>query len=443
MVGVFYNNHSYNMLMKNKFRYLACFLVFLSTIPVSASLQDDIGEYENKLATAEEALFAIELELDELYEKRSGYDGVDCWFDRQKSTRELDSQIAKQELEANKLAGEVKKLSNKIQSVVYEIAKDYESDENYEKAVEYYLKNTVYTDKIKERIAFCYKQQKDYSKAIRWLLELPETDLNLLEVVEYYFESGLNKEAYYWIFKILEPFSNNASELEAFKLAEEHEYQNLLRDYPDYYRRLSEAYIQKAYLNNAKSHDKAVIDYQKATELRAKGLNKPKADVKSLIKAELEQKHLIAEEIYKIQKIAVKDNMEDRQRSAEAKVEEAENNLKVAQEEASKYYDDKLTKLKSDIISAEANMKEVYANKASTLREKDLARREVDNLVRHLERITTSKNLILRDYVSLEEVRLREARNLLKRLNSNRGTSIEKYLTPYKALSNKIVFPIE
>ena len=92
------------------------------------------------------------------------------------------------------------------------------------------------------------------------MLDMSRTDATLLEVVDCYHLDKCPKQAISWLFEILEPFQNNAAEKTALKLIEEYKYSDLLYDYPNYYTRLSDIYIKKAFLNYKSNTSTAASD---------------------------------------------------------------------------------------------------------------------------------------------------------------------------------------
>ena len=265
------------MKTRNIIKTALVLMLAVSTYSFAAN-ESDIESLEKQLIFVENQLFTPELRLDDLQKERSEYDGISGWFKGSKK-KALDAEIEKQEAEASKLTSEMNKLSTEIQSMVFEVAKTFESKGNYDKAIEYYLKVTNRNDTVRARIAACYKAKKDYQVAIKWLLEMSRTDSNLLEVVDCYHLDKCHKQTIHWLFEILEPFQNNAAEKTALKLIEEYKYSDLLNDYPNYYVRLSDIYIKKAFANYKNNSNTANSDYKKAVELRCKENNETASTV--------------------------------------------------------------------------------------------------------------------------------------------------------------------
>ena len=400
-----------------------------------AANESDIEDLEKKLIFIENQLFTPELRLDDLQKERSEYDGISGWF-RGSKKKALDAEIEKQESEVNKLAGEMNKLSSEIQSMVFEVAKTFEAKGNYDKAIEYYIKVSNRTDTVRARIAACYKAKKDYQQAIKWLMDMSRTDSTLLEIVDCYHLDKCPKQAIHWLFEILEPFQNNAAEKTALKLIEEYKYSGLLSDFPEYYTRLSDIYIQKAFVNYKNNTNAANADYKKAVELRAKENNEVASTVSMKIVNAYQNKYTEALEILNRQKEAAERNYQDKLRNAEDEIRDAEHRLRRAVGDSERHYMDMVRDADMALKRAEEKLRKIEGNPEATQQQKDYARRSVDNARRELDRVRREKDRIIHEYLRPYEHRVREAREAKDKLVRERNSIIENYIAPYKKAAN-------
>ncbi|MBP5469360.1 MAG: hypothetical protein J6Z11_08960 [Candidatus Riflebacteria bacterium] len=400
-----------------------------------AANESDIENLEKQLIYVENELFTPELRLDDLQKERSEYDGISGWFKGSKK-KALDAEIEKQEAEVSKLSGDMNKISTQIQSMVFEVAKTFEAKGNYDKAIEYYLKVTNINDTVRARIAACYKAKKDYQQAIKWLMEMTRSDANLLEVVDCYHLDKCPKQAIYWLFKILEPFQNNGAEKTALKLIEEYKYNNLLSDYPDYYVKLSDIYIQKAFANYKNNSSAANADYKKAVELRCQENNEAASTVSMKIVNAYQSKYTEALEILNRQKEAAERNYQDKLRNAENELSDAEHRLRRAVGDSERHYMDVVRNADMALKRAEDNLRRIESNPQSTPQQKDSARRQVENAIREIDRVRREKPRIIHDYLRPYEHRVKEANDDRDKLVRDRTTIIENYIAPYKKAAN-------
>lgn len=396
-----------------------------------AANESDIENLEKKLIFIENQMFTPELRLDDLQKERSQYDGISGWFKGSKK-KALDAEIEKQESEVNKLSTDMNKISTEIQSMVFEVAKTFEAKGNYDKAIEYYLKVTNRNDTVRARIAACYKSKKDYQQAIKWLLDMTRSDANLLEVVDCYHLDNCPKQAIHWLFEILESFQNNGAEKTALKLIEEYKYSNLLSDYPDYYVRLSDIYIQKAFANYKTNTNTANADYKKAVELRCQENNEAASTVSMKIVNAYQSKYSEALEILNRQTEAAERNYQDKLRNAENEIDEAERRLRRAIGDSERHYMDMVRNADMALKRAEDHLRRVESDPQATPQQKDSARRSVENARREIDRVRREKPRIIHDYLRPYENRVRDAKDERDKLVRDRNTIIEKYIAPYK-----------
>lgn len=401
-----------------------------------AANTSDIESLEKQFISLENQLLTPELRLDDLQKERSEYDGISGWFKFSKK-KALDADIEKNEKEAKELADNMSKLSKDIQSMVFDVAKTYESKGDYDKAIEFYLKVKNCNDSVKQRLAACYKAKKDYSQAIKWLLDMNRTDANLLEVVDCYHLANNNKEVIYWLFKILEKYEGNSSEAKALKLIEEYKYAGLKDDYPEFYTNLSNIYIKKAFAEYSDNSTKANASYKKAVALIAGDTGKSEAEVSLNIVNEYQSKYTEKLEILNRQREAAVRNYEDKLHDAEDEIHDARRALERARHDAIHHYEMQVKSSKGNVAQAEEMLRRVEAKPDASQSEKDMARRRLEEARRHAERVLHDKDRIIRDYMHHYERNLRDAIEAKEKLERNRENILEDYIAPYKKDANE------
>lgn len=409
----------------------ALILSLAVTINTFAASEADIEKLERDLINIENQLMTPELRLDDLQKERSAYDGLSGLFQISKK-KALDTEISNQETEVNKLASQMRNLTSEIQAMVFEVAKSFEKKGNYDKAIEYYLKVTPIKDNVRERIAACYKAKKDYQQAIKWLLEMSRTDVNLLEVVDCYHLDNCSKQAIYWLFEILEPFANNAAEKAALKLIEEYKYKDLLTDYPDFYVRLSNVYIEKAFKNYGSDSTVANADYKKAVQLRSKEDNSSLSTISLKIVGFYKDKYSEAMEVLNRQRDAAERNYRDKLHDAEEKLQDAEYRLRMARSDSERHYQNELRRAEDKLRRVESELRAVESNPNATDGQKNTARNNVNSAKRDLDKMRNEKGRIIHDYLSPYEFKVRNARDEKDKLVRDRERIIEDYIAPYK-----------
>ncbi|GAB4283016.1 MAG: hypothetical protein Kow0029_28860 [Candidatus Rifleibacteriota bacterium] len=421
------------MTINKKSIFAGIFSAGLILAPMAGFAADEsqIADLEKELILKETQLLEPELRLDQLQKERSKYDGASGWFHGKKK-KALDAEIAANNEKVNKIYGEMKSVSAQVQQMVFDVAYTFEKHGQYAKAIEYYLKVENRTDKIRARIASCYKEMKDFQQAIKWLLEMSRTDENLLEVVDCYKLDGRMKEAIYWLFEILEPYSENAAELTALKLIEEYDYSEKKKDYPNFAQRLSDVYIVKATKAYNNNFAQATRDYRKAVELLADDMGETPAKVSFSILDRYQNEYRAALEILDRQKEAAERNFEDRVRRARDNIEEAERRLRRAEYDAERDYNNRLDLARETLKRSEDRLKELKADTAATPEEIQRAENRVRQARNDLRYIQQNRDEIIRDYLRPYRRKVREARDAYDQLLDNRIKIIEEYIAPYK-----------
>lgn len=420
------------MLSTNKNLYIKITLAFLLTHSITfAASVSDIEKIEKNLIKTETELLVPELRLDELFTERAKYDGIGGWFQNSKK-KAIEAEIAKEQEKVNTLTNELKNLNNQVQAMVYEVAQTYESQKDYEKAIEYYLKVTNRTDQVRQRIAACFKAQKNYMQAIKWYLEMKRTDSVLIEVVDCCKLDGKDKEAIYWLFEILEPLNDNSAEMAAFKLIEEYKYQNLKIDYPNFFERLSKVYISKAFNNYEKNPTQANADYKKAVALLCEETNAPESSASMKIVNSYQDIYTEALEILAKQREAAERNYQDKINDANNAIREAEHRLRRAQHDAERHYQNTLTNAEDNFKRAQQRYSDIMAKPEATQQEKDNAKRLVDSAERELTSVRNGRFEIVRDYIRPYERELESAKRDKYNLERDKIQIIENFIAPHK-----------
>lgn len=421
------------MIINKKSVFAGIFSAGLILAPLSAyaAEEKDILELEKLLIQKETQMLEPELRLDQLQKERSKYDGASGWFQGSKK-KALDNEISSTEAKVQQMHGEMKSAAAQVQKMVFDVAYTFEKHGSYQKAIEYYLKVENRNDKVRFRIASCFKAMQDYQQAIKWLLEMSRSDENLLEVVDCYKLDGRMKEAIFWLFEILEPFAGNAAELTALDLIEEYNYSAKKKDFPDFARRLSDVYLVKATQAYQSNFVQATRDYKKAVELLAEDMGESPAKVSFSILDRSQNEYRAALEILDRQKEAAERNFEDKVRRARDVIDESERRLRRAQHDAERDYDNRLENARMTLRRSQDKLKEVKANTAATPEEIKRAEQRVMQAERDLRYVQDNRQEIIRDYLRPYQRDVKEARDAYDDLLRRRTQIIEEYIAPYK-----------
>lgn len=409
------------------------FTVSLAFAPVvtQAAEEKDIAELEKQLIQIETQLLEPELRLDKLQQDRSKYDGASGWFQGGKK-KALDSEIEKTTGLVDQQYNQMRTVADQVQKMVFNVAQTFEKNGLFEKAIEYYMKVENRTDTVRQRIAACHKAGGDYQQAIKWLLEMSRSDEVMLEVVDCYKLDNGMKEAIYWLFEVLKPFSGNTAELTALDLIEKYDYPERRRDYPDFFRRLSDVYISKATLVYESNFLQSSKDYRKAVELLATDMNESASMVSFAILDRHQNDYRAALEILDRQKEAAERNFEDKVRRARAEIDQAEDNLRRARYDAERDYENRLSNAEHTVKRATDRLSELKASTTATPEEISRAQQNLDSANRDLTYIRNNRATIVRDYVQPYHRAVEEARDAYDRLLARRTEIIEEYIAPYK-----------
>jgi tetratricopeptide (TPR) repeat protein len=326
----------------------------------------------------------------------------------------------------------MRNVAEQVQKMVFAVAQTFEKNGQYEKAIGYYLKVENRNDSVRQRIAACYKAKSDYTQAIKWLLEMQRTDDVLLEVVDCYKLDSSMKEAVYWLFEILKPWSGNSAELTALDLIEKYDYPQRKRDYPDFYQRLSDVYINKAITSYNSNFVQATRDYRKAVELLGNDMNESPSLVSFAILDRHQNNYRAALEILDRQKEAAERNFEDKVRRARRDIDDAEERLRRARHEADRDYQMRLDSAERTVRQAEDRLTKLKSSTTATPEEIARAEQNLSSYKRDLEHVRRNRESIIRDYMSPYHRQVEEARDAYDRLLASRTRFIEDYIAPYK-----------
>lgn len=406
------------------------------TVNGFAANTSEIENLEKQFIAIENELLTPELRLDDLQKERSTYDTFIGWFKFSKK-KAVDAEITMQEGEVKKLADQLNKLNKDIQSKVFEVAQSFEAKGDYDKAIEFYKKVVNPNDKVKERIAACYKCKKDYTSAVKWLLSMNRTDAVMLEVADCYHLARNNKETIYWLFEILKNYEGNSSEKVALKQIEDYKYADLLNDFPEFYINLSNIYIKKAFKEYGTSNSAAIASYKKAVKLLVEDSGRNEAEMSMIIVSNYQSKYSEALEILSRQKDAALRNYEDKLRCAESEIYDAKRALDRAHRDSERHYQNKVRSAQDDLRRAEENLRNVMSKPDILESSKNDAKSRVDRARTELDRIIHSREKIIRDYLRHYEYRLREAVDERDKIVRNREKFLEDYVAPYKKQVNE------
>lgn len=398
--------------------------------------ENDIAELEKQLIKIETQLLEPELRLDKLQQERSKYDGASGWFQGSKK-KALEKEIAATESAVEQKYSEMRSTAQQVQKMVFDVAYTFEKHGQFDKAIEYYLKVENRTDEVRNRVAICFKAKGDYQQAIKWLLEIRRTDEVLLEVVDCYKLDGRMKEAVYWLFEVLNPYSGNSAELTALDLIEKYDYPERRRDYPDFFRKLSDVYLNKAILAYESNFMQSSQDYRKAVELLADDMNAKAEQVSFTILDRHHNEYRAAIEILDRQKEAAERNFEDRVRQARSEIDDREDRLRRARYDAERDYENRLRNAEHTQKRAEERLAELKAKPETPAEEITRAERNLESARRDLSYIRSNRQSIIRDYLRPYEREVEEARDAYDNLLSRRTQIIEEYIAPYKRNVNE------
>ena len=426
------------MIKNKKILFAGLLSASLMTVPFSANAAEvnEIEKLEKRLIEQETKLLEPELKLDRLHKDRSKYDGMSGWFQGKKK-KALDAEINRTNEEVDKLYRGMKQVQSDIQAMVFDVAYTFEQKGQYKKAIEFYLKVDKQNDKIRLRIASCFKSLEDYQQAINWFLKMSRTDQNLLNVVDCYKLDSRMKEAVYWLFEILEPFNDNRAEITALKLIEEYDYANRRRDYPDFFRRLSDVYIRKSTLAYSSNFDQSSKDYRKAVELLAEDTGENASTISSRIVDRYHNDYREAIEILDRQKEAAERNYQDKVRRARNEIDEAERRLRRARNEADSNYSHKLANAQQAIQRARKKIDELKSNTATTPEQLQRAQKRLESAQRDYRYIQNNRDTIISDYLRPYRRDVRDAQDHYDHILASRTRIIEEYIAPYKRKVNE------
>lgn len=403
----------------------------LLILPLTAFAADtsDVEELEKRLIQKETELLEPELKLDRLYVERSKLDGFGGVFQGSKK-KALEKQIAETSDTVKSTYSEMKSLQKQVQEMVFNVASTLEKNGEYRKAIEYYLKIDQQDDMIRGRIAGCYKALKEYEQAIQWLLRMARSDENLLEVADCYRLDTRMKDAFYWLFKIVEPIDGNAAELTALAQLESWNYPQKSVDYPDFTQRLSDVYLSKAVLNVQTDFNGAKADYIKATMLLA-GTGDPKAASFAIV-SRTQSQHNVAIDMLNQQREAAERNYENMLREAKSEYDRSESRYRQAQYEGEQEYQRRVDYSRRELERAEHELRNLQSQASPSAQLIDQARRTVDESRRRYDYTMRNRTQIVDEYVAPYRRDMDRAMDRYHDIMNRRSLIIDEYIAPYK-----------
>lgn len=396
---------------------------------VQAADENDIITVEKELIQKEQQILEPELKLDKLIIERARLDGMGGWFQGSKK-KELERQMGECETSINQMEGEMNSLRRKIQQVVFAVASTYEQKGDYKKAIEFYLKVQPQTNEVISRIAGCYKSLKDYEQAIAWLLRLPASDGTALEIVDCYKLGGRMKEAIYWLFRVLEPIDGNPAELAALDLIEKYDYSGRLADYPDFFQRLSNAWLAKAILNHPKDFTTARNDYTKAISLISQN-----ADAKTVsfgVMTRYQNDYRTTMEILDQQRDAAERNYQDRLNNAKRDYDYASDRYRRAQYDAENEYNRRLDDARRQMEHADHEYRQAQQQASPSAELIEKARQNAEYYRNQYHYVSSRRMEIVDEYLRPYRRDMDEAMNRYQELVNRHSQIIEEYIAPYK-----------
>jgi len=396
---------------------------------VQAADENDIIAIEKQLIQKEQSILEPELKLDKLIVERAKLDGMGGWFQGSKK-KEIERQMGECETSINQMEGEMNSLRRQIQQAVYAVASTYEQKGEYKKAIEFYLKVSPQTNEVVYRIAMCHKSLKDYEQAIAWLLRLPASDPTSLEVVDCYKLSGRMKEAIYWLFRVIEPIDGNPAELTALDLIEKYDYSGRLTDYPDFFQRLSNAWIAKAIRNHPKDYNTARADYTKAITLISQ--NSDPKTVSFGVMSRFQNEYGVAMDILNQQRDAAERNYQDRLNNAKRDYDFASDRFRRAQYDADQEYNRRLEEARRQVHQADEEYRRLQQQASPSADLIERARQNAEYARNQYNYVASRRLEIIDEYMRPYRREMDEAMNRYQDLMNRRGQIIEEYIAPYK-----------
>ena len=437
------------MIKLNKTLFAGLLSISLMGVPfsVSGAQVNDIEKLERQLIEIETKLLESGLKVDILQEDRSKYDGISGLF-KGKKKKAIEAKIREENKTIKELGNTSKKIAAQVQKKVYDVAYTFEQNGQYKKALEFYFKVEKQTDKVKERIAICYKGMKDYPQAIKWFLSLPKTDSNLLRVVDCYKLDKKIKEAVYWLFEIIENLDENAAEEKALKLIEQYDYPARKKDYPQFFQRLADVYTEKSTRAYSKDFNKSSKYYRKAVDLLAQDSDLSSEEISSNILKRHYNKHQTALEILDRQKVAAERNYQDKLRRARADLDEALRRLDRAKVDAENDYNYQLSDAQDKVQRARRNLSNLTSSGIVEKAQRNLEKAIGEAERAYIQKLSNADAAIVKANNKIEELkkdaattpeqlqrakqRLLEAQQDQQELKQNHDSIIKKHLAPYR-----------
>lgn len=414
---------------------IACFCMTLFFSIASTLSASSIAELENIFIEKDSQLINYELKLDTLYEEQHQFDGFAGFFRRifrRRQKRDLDNEINQTRVDLEKQYTKLKSIQNQIQQKIFDVALSYENNGQYKKAIKYYLKVQNINDKVKLRIATCYKALQKYDIAISWLMRMRRDDNIRLKIANCHKLAGNMRQAIHWLFEILERFNGNSAEEEALVLIESYDYPQKNQHYPRFYNRLADIYINRADHFYSSNFSKASGSYLKAVNILADYQNKDPRMVSFEILSDYQSKYHRALEILDRQRRAAEQNFEDRVRRARNEVDDAQRAYRRAQHDAERHYDNRYVSAEAQLRRHENRLRDLKSSSNPSQIEIDRLTNLVNDAQRDLDYVRRNRATIIRSYLSSYQHRLDRARNSYDNLLANRTSIIEQAIAPYK-----------
>ena len=419
---------------------LIIFGLVLVNVTVAAASESELTGLLQELKAKERELYSPEFAYDGCLQQYWKFDGAGGWLGQtifnRRAFKKLKKDMAKKEATVNRIKSELTILKKKIQNKVYEIAYSYEINGEYQKAIQWYLKLDRINDDVKFRIATCYKLGQEYADALKWFFDISgRGDEVKYEIAETYELWGKVKDAVVWYFKVCDTFSESESDRKALAKLESMDYSDLLNDFPDFYRKLSDIFIDRVFFHHESNPSTCLESYRRAAEVYALhlGIESDRGASKKIV-ARYRQLYQKAKEVLREQEERAVDHYEEKLWKARRKYDRAKDEYEVELKEAKYEYSRKLNELFHQWRRYDNQYEQYKSEEGRTAEEIASAKRWRDHYEREYRRMQSpiAMERYIDDYVEDEKEAMDRAKDNWEKIAYRREEIIQDYLKPYK-----------
>lgn len=409
------------------------------TAAAFAATESELTDLLRELKDKERALYTPEFTYDGLLKQHWEFDGFGGWFRKsifgRSAYKRLTNDLNQKEAACDRILGELNDLRRRVQDKVYDIAYSCEESGAYQKAIEWYLKLESVDDKIKFRIATCYKKDSRYADAIQWFFDIDYKDDHVkFGLAESYELWGKFKDAATWYFNVCEAFRDEDIERSALGKLESLDYPDKIRDFPDFYRRVSDIYIARVFLHQGSDSHTSREAYRQAAVNFARYLetDSEKEASRSIV-TRYRRLYRTARQVLEEQQEEAEEYYNEKLREAGRQYEWAKDEYEDELEDAKNSYSRKLSELFCQYRDYDDRY-ERYKNEGRSQEEIDSAERWRDYYRREHAELGThwACERYIEDYVEDEKERMEEAEEEYEEIGYRREEIIREYLEPYR-----------